>query len=314
MFKLSSPLLLAILAIFALGFSSCEDDDDTDAVRPNTISAIVDTNDDFTLLRAALEQTDLDDVLDNVSGNFTVFAPTDAAFAAANIDAAGLAAMDNDTLSNILLYHVLGARVLAADIAAGTSFPTTLNETGPDDAPLSLVLNNANGAVTVNGSTTVTTADVAADNGVIHIIDEVLMAQNIVQIAQDAPGLSTLVSSLGTASLVEALSDDGPFTVFAPTNAAFTAIDSTVATLTVPELTNILTYHVVNGNVRADGIPSTANTLLAGEGLTFGGTGNTTITTTSDPAQNVEISSANNIQGTNGVVHLIPTVLLPTNF
>jgi transforming growth factor-beta-induced protein len=114
---------------------------------------------------------------------------------------------------------------------------------------------------------------------------------------------------LTTANLVGALSAAGPFTVFAPNNIAFADAASVIATLTPEQVATVLTYHVVgNANVRSDAIPATATT-LAMQDLTFTGEGNATIVTAS--GQEVPIALAD-IQGTNGVVHVIGTVLVPT--
>merc|ERR1711957_215792 len=166
--------------------------------------------------------------------------------------------------------------------------------------------------VTIGGVAKVTTADVKAFNGVVHIIDAVLVPpKNIVQLAQDTTDLSTLVAALTAAELVATLSGAGPFTVFAPTNAAFTAIQGTVDELLKAEnkadLVNVLTYHVVSGKkmaadlsdgmelatVLADGKLSVA---VAGDTVTIGGVAKVT---TAD------------VKAFNGVVHIIDAVLVP---
>ncbi|OAV43457.1 fasciclin domain-containing protein [Lewinella sp. 4G2] len=257
----------------------------------------------FNTLVAAVTRAGLAGVLSG-AGTFTVFAPTDDAFADAGID---LDDLSDEDLGNILKYHVLGATVPSSAIAAGASFPSSINTTGPDGAALSLLVNNTTDGITINGNSNVVVADVSGNNGVVHAIDQVLMPQSIVDFVVNAPGLDSLAGAVVAAGLVETLSSDGPFTVFAPTNDAFAAIDSTVATLSVQQLSSVLTYHVVGGaNVRSDALPAMATT-VQGEDLNFSGA---TITTSS--GQEVAIS-ATDIQGTNGVVHLVPTVLLPTN-
>jgi len=112
------------------------------------------------------------------------------------------------------------------------------------------------------------------------------------------------------AGLVPTLSSEGPFTVFAPTNDAFTAAAPVIATLTPGQVADVLTYHVVSGaNVRSDAIPGEATT-VNGETLSFSGEGNATITTTTDQSVGIDLVD---VQGTNGVVHVIGTVLVPAN-
>ncbi|MEM6769697.1 MAG: fasciclin domain-containing protein, partial [Bacteroidota bacterium] len=273
---------------------------------PPTLTSTAVADGRFTTLVAALQRTGLDDVL-NGNGNFTVFAPTDAAFAEANID---LDNVTDEDLSALLLYHVVGAGIPAGAIASGDNFVASLSETGPDDAALSLLVNQTDGAVTINGDASVVIADVFTSNGIIHAVDKVLTQQSIVDFATKAEGLSTLATNLVDAGLVGTLSDAGPFTVFAPVNSAFEAIEETVRGLSPEQVTAVLTYHVVSGvNVRSDAIPAQAAT-FNGETLVFSGDNNSVIRTGSN--QNVTIDAVD-IQGTNGVVHLIGTVLIPEN-
>lgn len=273
-------------------------------LMPSRITDLAVADGRFTTLVAALQRVGLDDVF-SAPGDFTVFAPTDDAFAEAGID---LDAVTDEELTDLLRYHVLGTAVPAGSIADGDSFVATLSESGPDDSALSLLINKTDGTVTVNGDATVVVADVFGANGVIHAIDKVLSYQSIVDFATKAGALSSLAGALTDADLVGALSGDGPFTVFAPTNDAFTAAADTIATLTAEQITTVLTYHVVGGaNVRSDAIPATANT-LAMQSLTFTGDGNATIVTAA--GQEVPIAVVD-IQGTNGVVHVIGTVLVP---
>lgn len=271
---------------------------------PPTITSIAVADGRFTTLIAALQRVDLAGVFAG-AGDFTVFAPTDAAFAEAGID---LNAVSDEALTDLLRYHVLGAGIAAGSIADGDSFAATLSESGPNDSALSLLINKTDGTVTINSDAAVVVADVFASNGVIHAIDKVLAYQSIVDFATKAQDLSSLAGALTSADLVGALSADGPFTVFAPTNGAFDDAAAVIATLTPEQVATVLTYHVVGGaNVRSDAIPATANT-LAMQSLTFTGDGNATIVTAA--GQEVPIAAVD-IQGTNGVVHVIGTVLVP---
>ncbi|TAG70837.1 MAG: fasciclin domain-containing protein, partial [Runella slithyformis] len=194
----------------------------------------------FTTLVAALQKAELTGTLSG-TGPFTVFAPNNAAFVKAGVT--DLSKISKEDLSKILLDHVLGANVLAANVMSGKA--TTA---GTRDIYLS---KNASG-VFINGKIKVTTADVPTANGTIHIIDDVIMqpTQNIVQIAMANPNFKTLVSLVNQADLGATLSG-GAYTVFAPTDAAFTELFKTVdpATLTKKQISDILLYHVLPGRV-----------------------------------------------------------------
>ena len=158
-----------------------------------------------------------------------------------------------------------------------------------------------------------TTANVAASNGIVHVVDKVLVPPgvlNIVQMAQANPLFTTLVGAVVSANLQATLSGAGPFTVFAPTNDAFAAIASTVAGLTTDQLTKVLTYHVLPIQVLAADIPfGTPVTTVEGEAITINtGTPPTISDTTASPAGIV----ATDVRASNGVIHVINKVLIPT--
>jgi transforming growth factor-beta-induced protein len=160
---------------------------------------------------------------------------------------------------------------------------------------------------------TVTTADVPASNGVVHVIDKVLVPPgvlNIVPMAQVNPIFSTLVSAVVTANLQGTLSGACPFTVFAPTNDAFAAIQSTVAGLSTTQLTKVLTYHVLSRQVLAANIPFAAPVAtVEGETITINpGTPPTITDTKATPVPIV----ATDVRASNGVIHVISKVLIPT--
>lgn len=165
------------------------------------------------------------------------------------------------------------------------------------------------GGVSINNNTTVTAADIEADNGVIHVVDKVILPPSVVNIAIDNANFSTLVSAVVKAGLVDALSGPGPLTVFAPTNAAFddlfTALGvSGIEDLTAEQLIPILTYHVVEGNVLSTDLANGMVPTLSGENKIA-----------IDLTSGVKINDSNvvaaNIQGANGVVHVIDKVLIP---
>ena len=230
-----------------------------DVALPTPPASIVDVavaNGSFTTLVAALQATGLDAVLDNAESTFTVFAPTDAAFALLGQGTIDSLLADTDTLSDILLYHVISDTKILQDAALTVAQSSDNKVTMTNDRQTALTL--ANNTLFVNKSS-VALADVIADNGVIHVVDQVIVpppatvdsSQTIVDIAVANSQLSTLVTALTAADLVTTLSDDtATFTVFAPTNAAFDKIeDSALASLLgdTAALADVLLKHVVSG-------------------------------------------------------------------
>ena len=257
-------------------------------------------------LVAALVHADLVTTLQG-TGPFTVFAPTDEAFAAAGIILADFDTdEENATLSDILLYHVYSGAVASSDVTDGL----TVSMVNGDDATFSV---SSDGAVMI-GDANVTIADVQASNGVIHVIDKVLMPPvDLVDIPTVATGTgvhTALVAALAQASLVTTLQGDGPFTVFAPTDAAFTAAGIDLSELTteagLATLTDILLYHVYSGAVASSDVTDGLTvSMVNGDDATF--------TVSSDGA--VMIGNANvtiaDVQASNGVIHVIDAVLMP---
>ncbi len=298
-----------VLAAVAVISTACKKDDEA---TPQTITDIVLANNDFTLLRAAVQRAGLADALR--SGSLTVFAPNDAAFRASGFaDVAAINAAPVATLTAILQYHVLGARTAASAIPTAENTQVTTLGNVP-----AFITKNAAG-VSVNG-VRVIQPDVDAANGVIHVIERVLMppAGNIVQVAQGNPAFSLLVAAVlrasqGTTNVVQALSGAGPITVFAPTDAAFQAAGfANVAAINAADpaaLTRILTYHVVQGRVFSTNLTAGNVPTLQGGSVTVAlspvsvrGNGN------GGTASNV---TSANIVATNGVIHVIDRVLLP---
>lgn len=302
-------LSFLFFTVLSLGMISCSDDDDNPDTSDMTISEVVTGDDRFETLLSLLQRTNLAEVLDG-DGPFTVFAPTDEAFEALGIDPATLS---DAQLSNILLYHVLGASVASDDLNEGQTYSTTASTAGYGNTSPSLLIEKSDNAVTLNGSTDVIDANITTQNGIIHVIDEVLLPMSVVDIAVSNSNFSELVSALGAASggLVNVLSGDGPFTVFVPVNSAFQEISSTVAGLNADQLAAVLTYHVVSGNVRSSDLSNnmTATTVQT-EDITIQINGNeVTITDVNGGSATVILVD---VQGTNGVVHVIDKVLIPT--
>ncbi|MFT5082659.1 MAG: transforming growth factor-beta-induced protein [Lentisphaeria bacterium] len=311
--KIIYSKIMALLAItFILGACSGDDDNDTHVVEQKSIVDVATENGSFTTLITALQTTGLDETLADLDATFTVFAPTDAAFALLGEDAINALLADSDALSDILLYHLILASEVdssAAIAAAGSK----IDMANGDQASLSLTGDLLN----INLSK-VTIADVMADNGVIHIIDAVLLPPaeageptlNIVETAIEDGRFTTLVAALGAADLATALANpDADFTVFAPTDDAFDALGqgTTNALLAnIPELTTILQKHVISG-AQVDAL--TAMTLNGSEATTLGGDsvdiaivdGQLTVGGT-----NVIITD---IYTTNGIIHVIDAVI-----
>jgi transforming growth factor-beta-induced protein len=302
--KIFNPMIAVMLVgIFVL--SSCESDDENGQMQePQSIVEIAAANSSFSTLVAALTKANLVSALEG-EGPFTVFAPTNEAFAALLADL-GISSLDDlsaEELTPILLYHVVSGKVLSTDLTDG--YVGTLSD-GPEETKISLQVET--GEVILNGSSQVTTADILASNGVIHVIDKVLLPPSVVGIAINNPNFSILVEAVVKADLVETLSGSGSFTVFAPTNDAFQALFTTlgvsgVADLTKEQLIPILLYHVVSGNV-------VSGELTTGEVATLNGNIEVSVGSAVilNGSSNVVLA---NVQAANGVVHAIDEVLLP---
>lgn len=252
----------------------------------------------FETLLSAVEATGLTTTLQFLSP-FTVFAPDDDAFD--KLPSGLIASLTEAQIRSILLYHTIGATIASGDLDAEQAPASSTGE--------ALYVTASNGSVSVNGNASVVAADIEAVNGIIHVIDEVLIPNellNIVQIAQKNYELTTLVDLVIQQQLVDALTDDGPFTIFAPINAAFAAISDDLQSLTSDEVTDVLTYHVVADRIDSADIPSGSTELetLLGETITVV---NDSGTVTVNGAEVITVD----LSGTNGVIHLIDAVLLP---
>ncbi|MEO8355455.1 MAG: fasciclin domain-containing protein [Chloroflexota bacterium] len=280
------------------------------------LSDIVDTavaDGRFTTLVAAVQAADLVETLKG-EGPFTVFAPTDEAFAAlpaGTLDEL-LKPENKQQLTDILLYHVVPGKVMAADVTSLTAATTAL---GKD-----IAVKTDMGNVYINDAKVIIT-DIETSNGIIHVIDAVILPaadetsmeekNTIVDIAMADGRFTTLVAALQAAELVETVSGEGPFTVFAPTDDAFAALPAgTVESLILPEnkqqLTDILLYHVVSGKVMAaDVVTLTSATTVLGKDITIKvEDGKVFLNDT------VEVIITD-IEASNGVIHVIDAVLLP---
>lgn len=325
---LNSMILLSGL-IFV---TSCEDDDDTPMVPstpsgPVTIAATVQNDTNFSILLDAVGRAGLVSVLDDANANLTVFAPNNAAFRALLQDEnlADLDALENaittEGLKNVLLYHVLGAKVLAADVSTGYATSEAVADMSAA-SKLSMFIDASNG-VSINDEADVITTDIEASNGVIHVINAVLSPIDIYELISLNDGtFSSLDAALQAADgdLDDVLEDEAnTLTVFAPDNAAFDALvqatpnvnnlTELVGALGTATLRDVLLYHVAAGNLRAEGLTSgPVNTQLMGSSFDVSVGSTVTIT---DATMGTATVTETNIQGTNGVVHKISSVILP---
>ncbi|MCL4204606.1 MAG: fasciclin domain-containing protein [Pirellulaceae bacterium] len=268
---------------------------------------IVDTavaNGSFNTLAAAVRAAGLVDALKG-AGPFTVFAPTDEAFAklpAGTVETL-LKPENKEQLVGILTYHVVPGKVPASKVVS-LNGATTLNGQRVD-------IKTESGKVTVDQANVVQT-DVQCSNGIIHVIDSVILpaSDNLVATAKKAGNFGTLLAAAEAAGLADALAGGGPFTVFAPTDDAFAKLpEGTVESLLKPEnkdkLVSILKYHVIAGRIYSDAAVDgkEAKTLL----------GQNVRVSVGDPGTKINDAKliTTDIDASNGVIHVIDSVLLP---
>jgi transforming growth factor-beta-induced protein len=348
----------ALLLAFAMIVAACSSDSD-DTTTTTTTEPAADTSvldlaieaGQFSTLIAAIDAAGLGETLEG-EGPFTILAPTDAAFDAA-FEALGITAeellADTETLTAILLYHVLGQEADSQLVATldGSSV-ATLN---PQEVAISVV----DGQIMINEATVVS-ADLIADNGIVHVIDAVLLPPDIAEalgvamteeameeettttteattttteamaptiaeiVAEAAAGdpaeFTVLLAALETADLVEALNGEGPFTVFAPTDAAFAALLEELGVtaeelLANPDLANILLYHVVSGEFLAADVigiaPADVPTLYDENTVAIA------VVDGSVVINDVATVVTADVLASNGVVHVIDAVLVPAS-
>ena len=321
-------------AIFAV-LAACTSDDPEPTTTPTPTSTPVPAQEEsaevaktivdiavedgrFETLVTALQAAGLVDTLAG-DGPFTVFAPTDDAFAALPEGVVASLLEDIAALTEVLTYHVVSGEVLAEQVVTLSSATTLQGE----DVTVAVM----DGSVMIDNAKVVIT-DIAGSNGVIHVIDSVILpseiaaalsetepdamepvaAKTIVDIAVEDGRFGTLVTALQAAGLADTLAGDGPFTVFAPTDDAFDALpEGMVASLLedIPSLTEVLTYHVVAGEVMAaDVVGLTSATTLQGNDLQVEVINGMVMI----DGANVLITD---IIGSNGVIHVIDKVVLP---
>lgn len=313
--NISKLIKITLLVAFSTIIFSCNEDEVVVPLPDNSIVGVASRNPEFSSLVAALTKADLVQTL-RQTGPFTVFAPTNAAFATF-LSANGFANLDavpTPVLREILLNHVVNGAVFSSSLTSG--YVKTLGKGAASATNTLSMYVNLNSGVTVNnisvrlnGVSSVTAADIATSNGVIHVVDAVIGLPTVVTHAVANPNFSTLVGLLTTQNLVTTLNGttSSPFTVFAPLNSAFNQATLNLYNgLSSANKTAVLTYHVVAGaNVLSNAIPTGPITTF--ETGTFTVTG-TTITDEQNRATNIVLTD---VQASNGVVHAVNQVLLP---
>ena len=302
--------ITGIFSVLLLAFvTGCGGGDD----HPGNVVQVAQSDSRFSILVEAVQAAGLTDTL-TAPGPYTVFAPTNDAFSAALGE---LGVTKDQLLANtplltaVLKYHVVAGQVPSSAVPLGKA----INPVGGgffkiDKVGTSLVITDGR-----NRTSKIVQADIAASNGVIHAIDKVLLPadKTIVQTAIANPDFSILVEAVTAAGLVDTLNAPGPYTVFAPTNAAFasllTELGVTKAQLLANTalLTKVLTYHVVPGLVLKADVPiNTPIKTVEGETLTVG----PTLAITDQRARQSNIV-ATDVLASNGVIHVLDKVILP---
>ncbi len=282
-------------------------------------SSIVETaiaNGNFTTLVAALQATSLDTVLADESATFTVFAPTDAAFALIGEETINTLLANPDVLSNILLQHVI------VDSAVDSVTAFSLNGANVETAAMtSIALQiNATTDLLMFGGANIVMKDIYTTNGIIHVIDAVIVgdidmpapAMTLVDVAIANGNFTTLFAALQSTGLDTVLSDlDSDFTVFAPTDDAFSKLPAgTLDSLTSEQLSNILLYHVLPGEVLADGAITVAQSMENMITMANGDKASLSFVDSMLFVNGSKVSTAD-VMADNGVIHVLDNVLLP---
>jgi uncharacterized surface protein with fasciclin (FAS1) repeats len=300
----------------AAGLAGCGGDDEVTLDPPPNIVQFAQTDSRFTILVEAVVAAELVATL-SAPGPLTVFAPTNDAFAALltelGLSKAQLLA-DKPLLTAVLNYHVLGGQVLRADVPLGRAIT-------PRGGGFFKIEAGSPGLVITDGRnrrSNITTTDVRVSNGVIHVVDKVMLPanRNVVETAiASAPEFSILVEAVVAAGLQGTLSGPGPLTVFAPTNEAFASLlgDLNVSKAALLAdtalLTRVLTYHVVQARVLKAEVPvGTAITTAQGGSFTV----DATLTITDGSGRSSRIAGTD-VFTSNGVIHVIDKVLLPAS-
>ena len=318
--NISKVIKLSVLAIIAsLSFSCSDDDNTTSSPTNNSISGIASRTPDLSLLVDALNRADLVQTLDQ-SGSYTVFAPTNAAFTSFLSDNgyASLNEVPVNALKEILLNHVISGALNSSSLSTGY-VKTLAKGSASTTNTLSMYVNTTSG-VKLNGISNVTTPNITASNGVIHIVDAVIGLPTVVTHALANPNFSILVSALTRADQPDFAgilsgTTNSPFTVFAPTNTAFGSLLTELGATSLNDISqntleNTLKYHVVAGaNVLSASLTNNQSvTTFQGGNFTITTMGGAKITDANNRVSNI---IAVDVQASNGVIHVLDKVILP---
>jgi uncharacterized surface protein with fasciclin (FAS1) repeats len=299
--------------LFSILIVSCKKDEDIPEVKLSTLKAEIASRSDLSLMDLSLQKSGLTSKLDSTAGSFTLFAPTNEAFAASKIDAALINSLSSDQLKELVLYHIIDAKYISSELPDGPNAKVT---TASGDSVF--VTKNSSG-VYINGIK-VQTANILASNGVLHTISKVLVSPvgNLVEAVLADTTLTYLAAAVvrasqGSVNVVALLSSGGVFTVFAPTNqafrdAGFASIDG-INAADPNVLAAILTYHVLAGRVFSSDLTEGAQpTTLAGGTVTISLVNGATVKGSGNASTSTIVGT--NLMGSNGVIHLIDRVLL----
>ena len=315
---------LSLVLFMSFSFISCDVDDNESYSPPplSTITEFAASNSDLSNLAAALSAADGNLLSLLNGGNYTLLAPNNWAFEVwlGNNGYTSIDEVPTDILKNVLLNHVISGTVRSSDLAATGSGYTSTNATNTDGDFLSMYFSTNNGVV-FNGVTTVLNPDIAASNGVVHVVDLLIELPTVVTFATTNPGFETLVTALTRddlsedfVSILSTTTEPAPFTVFAPTNEAFSSLFSERGVESLNDIdTAILestlgTHVVAEANVRFEDLSDGMIITTIGDDLTISvGTGPLLVDLNGRTANIIAVD----IQAYNGVIHVIDNVMLP---
>ncbi len=303
----SSAILFAlILGMFII--TGCDDENSSASSADQSITEITESDEDFSGLLGIMKQTDVTAYLEG-NGPFSVFAPRNNAIKLSNgagISIGKIDGPDKEKLGEILKYHIVNTEIRSSDLEAEQEVEAA--------AGGKLFITVEDGQVRINDTATVINADIGASNGVIHTIDQLLLPdkyQDVVGLISKRYMLQTLEEAVLDAELVDMLktSPVGQYTVFAPSDAAFEGLD--LNELTKEQLQDVLSYHVLpkkvlSGDLSASQTVETIN----GEMVDIAVSGEGIISLTDQTGNSYQVTT-DDLEGTNGVVHIIDGVLMP---
>ncbi len=307
---------IVILIITAISVLSCTDDDDNgniiDNTPSNTVLDIITDNPDYSSFLEALDQTGVGFTIAG-SGNFTVFAPTNAAFDAF-LGGTAIEDVDNEVLTQLVLNHVLNIELFASDFTTG--YQKTIATEAASNANIDMYINTATG-VTINNESSVTAADMDADNGVLHEVNAIITLPTVTSFVAIDPSLSSLLAALtdeGNTTFTTLLSDTtSDFTVFAPTNDAFTNFldGATLDDVDNDVLAQVLSNHVIPETVAT--AASLSNSYINTAAI-FNGDATAPITMYINTDDGVRLNGTSSVTQadivtSNGVIHVVNTVI-----